>query len=380
MMIKQKIFTTLIAVLTCSTPFLGAQEWPLYDFAPQAPIGTVGSTRGWCPRPYLNDVILDNDINISIGYRRDICENQIRAFDEESFLITRENMKIHDLALTEFGLRLNYVFDDICGCYWFRNFVIKGSIYYGIAGQGEYHDKIHDDESGDYFYSTGIVNESIIHKGHSIDGSIGLGYLFPFHFECIGNFGFVPIGGWSYNRLDLGMKNAEINGHGSSSSTSSSSSSFFPPDDSSSSSSSRFPEEGLTFNQKWEGPWAGLDVIYQRCDFSLKLSGEYHWAHWKADWILRGHDIIGTRDFSNRRTSSHAHGYVAAADFRWQIQRWWNVDIGFKYTRFSLKNGRLTPREDEIRFIQLGLLDQKDVVKHALWHSFAVTVDLGYNF
>lgn len=282
----------------------------------------------------LNAVNQDSYLDLSTGYRSDRISCLVDVFDPPSVLIASDDIKIKHLSIYQLGGKARFTF---CNS-WF----IRGNAYYGWALDGKYKETV---TSG----KTASVFEAKAHKGNTVDATVGGGYLYSFN-DC---WAIGPAAGWSYDHQKAKMSHGFLG---------------------------ETPEtflDGLTYKNRWSGPWLGVDFLFRRCNFIVHGGYEFHWAHWHAEWLLKGADIPHVA-FSDVRHSKHAHGNLVYLDGRWEFSPCWHIGVGLQWQGWCAKHGRLHPKFTTLK--AMGFPNEVDKVKHAKWHSAAITVDLGYGF
>lgn len=277
----------------------------------------------------------DGFLDLTNGYRHDKVTAKINAYDPPGTLVDIDDLKAKNMDIYQLGLKGKWA---CCDCFM----RIEGE--YGWGSDGKYTETSTIPNVGS------IHSESGIHKVRVKDFSVAGGYLCPL-FEC---FSIGPVAGWSYHSQRFKLKNnAHTDG-------------IADP-----------ILNGLKYSNRWQGPWAGVDLAFYACEFTFNAGYEYHWAHWHADWTLDGPDVSGA--FSDRRKSTHAHGQVVYLDARWNYCSCWNIGLGLKFQEWRAIRGREKPQAGS--FAAVGLSNTEvDKVKHATWCSFAITADIGYTF
>ncbi len=186
-------------------------------------------------------------------------------------------------------------------------------------------------------------------RGYAYDLSAGIGYEFSF---CCDQFVVAPVVGYSYNVQHIRSKDFRLGSgsSGSSSSFSSSSSEIFV-ESSSSSSSSSFSDfsssssfsdsyscsNGVrnTVNARWQGPWLGVDFLYNvDCDWNLYGSFQWHWAsqhtNYKTRIDLDFDSSSSTGDFSSRYRV-HANGPWFTLGTLYRFDECWSAGLEATY-------------------------------------------------
>lgn len=285
-------------------------------------------------RFYAEAELLGFDIKLTNGYRQDSlsAKTEIKESYYEPSLYgssLNDNLKINSISLYEIGLQ---------GKLTVLNFFGRLEGTYGWAGSGHYHEHIP-------LFSNSLSSlKSRVDSGNTKSWSLGTGY----HFNVIPLCDWVKIGpmiGWSHAEQHFKMK----------------------------SHSREFSHLG--YQNYWQGPWAGIDLELQLCEFSLHTSYEYHWVNWDAKRHFNGEGSI-SGELSNRLKSNHAYGQVLNVDGRWNFNLCWFAGIGIKVQEWHAIKGHLKTLKDKFG---LNPSHHPDKFKDAHWKSFAITADLGFN-
>lgn len=285
------------------------------------------------PLGYLHAVL---GIDPTNGYRYDKISSFVDVFDPEDTLIATDDLVVDKIRFYQLGIKEKW---NIC------NVVLYVDGDYGWVDKGKYHDTITIVNTGQSQKS-----EAHVHKGKAKDLTVGLGYSLSF-LKC---FSISGMAGWSYHMLEVKIKDATFNG---------------------------LPDpilDGLTYNNRWQGPWLGADVGFDLWVLQCHAGYEYHWGDWRATWRLDGPDVINEA-FSDRRRASNAQGQVFYVDGSVNLGCDWSFGIGVKYQKWKATDGHLKPLHGS--FADVGLpATEVDKMKHASWTSYAITCDLGYFF
>jgi hypothetical protein len=216
-------------------------------------------------------------------------------------------------------------------------------------------------------------------RGQVYDASAGLGYFVR---GCLGptQFRFAPLAGYSIHeqhfRFFKGFQTIDIDNP------------VFEDH--------HFRGLNSTYNTRWYGPWAGVDMYYHIND-QISLCGifEYHWLHYHAKgyWNLR-EDIIG--DFIH---SGFGQGYFTTLAIDYNFCSGWYMGAQCKFNYASLQNGKdktVIGIPIDSRFGPNSKLDgskksskeSKSVLpfdtegklRNVKWCSFSFAFTAGYNF
>lgn len=274
-------------------------------------------------------------IDATGGYRYDRLTCNINAFDPPGTFISSDDLKATNLNVWEWGLRSRVRLGSIYAKAW-------GT--FGFIGDGDYR------EVGRGASGSSSTSKADAGQGSVEDASFGLGYLFEVtDWLCL-----APVGGWSYNYQRIKINNAETDG----------------VDD---------PViDGVSYKDRWQGPWVGFEAATNLWCFTLNLGYEYHWAHWHGTWKLNSSDVPGGA-FSDRRKSNDASGNVVYLNTFWNAWDCLDAGVLLKYQYWQAKGGRLTPLHGTFADLGFGA-DEVDKISKATWQSFEIQLSLGYTF
>lgn len=292
----------------------------------------------------------DAEFDLALGYRRDSIETDVHTFNDTEGSFGTDKLEIKGLDLFILGLKARAGY-----CNWFA----RGYAYWGWGNDGKYTEHGSNDDS--FIIGSEFRNRIGISKYRTQDYSLGVGYLFDLCW-CGGFEGLYigPVVGWSYHRQQARLgKNHDFSG----------------------SESVGFSSilNDLQYTTKWNGPWLGIDFVYEYCEFIFDFGYEYHWAQWKANWSLDD-DSSGSDTgfvFSDRRHGKNGHGNVVYADIKWALCDCWIVGLGFRYQDFEVKHGKLHNSGDSYYSSYESFSDR---VKKASWRAASIELDLGYSF
>lgn len=308
----------------------------------------------------------DSEFDIALGYRRDSIQTDVHSAGNTSGSFSSDKLDIKGLDLFILGLKARGGY-----CNWFA----RGYAYWGWGNDGEYREH----NAFDNNFSSGASNSRNridINRYRTQDYSIGVGYLFDLCW-CGGFDGLYigPVVGWAYDRQQARLgKNHNFNTGSNSASGSVSNST-----------ANNFLDD-LQYTTKWNGPWLGIDFVYEYCEFIFDFGYEFHWAQWKANWSLSD-DSSGSGSFNNnnfafsdRRHGKNGHGNVVYADIKWALCDCWIVGLGFKYQDFEVKHGKVHNRGTSDDFSSSSSISFNDRVRKASWRAASIELDLGYSF
>jgi len=197
-----------------------------------------------------------------------------------------------------------------------ERFFFRGDIGYGWIYDGENQDSDYLGNDRTYEFSRSNNDAG---DGHMVDASLGLGYRFTVGADAIQ---LIPLVGYSYHEQNLkasdGFQTIPLYGS--------------------------FPGLAATYETRWSGPWAGIDVkiATRQSDafFSkgvLLTSLEFHYADYyaDADWNLRP-------DYAHPKSFEHkADGYGVVLNIGCQLYfgRRTALLIRYEYARWETAIG-----------------------------------------
>lgn len=297
------------------------------------------------------------DFDLQIGYRQDRIQTFINVFDPPGNLIASDYINAHDISSYQIAIKDRW---------WWCDFYIKAEGDYAWTRCGKY-----DETFTDFVAGSESRTKSDIHHSRFRDFSAGAGYLFPL-WQCVDRplnswdycgtslshpihgFAIGPVAGWSYHFQRFFLENPITDG---------------------------LPDEvvdNLRYVNQWEGPWIGVEAVFNLWRFYINAGYEYHWAKWNASWTLDGPDVLG-QAFSDRRESCHGQGQLGYIDVKYTFCTYWEAGVGFRIQNWEAKNGRVNPRNGT--FEEIGLSDTEIArVKFAKWYSYAISFDIGAYF
>lgn len=310
-----------------------------------------------------------NSLSISGGWRYDRLRTRSgsRASDADIAATPHQTLRLKNLNIWQIGGQLHWSVPNFCECEytWLNRFYVRGYAYRGWVTSG----KLHHRTDGVLGFSD--HNGSKIHKGRTVDGTIGVGFLYPF---CSG-IAIGPVGGWSYEQLHVSTKH---HNH-----SSSSSSSFGPI--SSSSSESFFLDEHRSFTSTFRGPWVGFDVAYEYTDccrdLNLRFEAgyEFHWARWHGSNKFRNFDSLTEGSRHHRQRSRDAWGNYGYVNAWWVLCENWELGLGVKYQSWEARrHHRRSSSSSSSDFEDSSNGPRR--IRRVCWDSVQVNLDLGYSF
>lgn len=270
---------------------------------------------------------LDGDVRLDIGYRWDKINNRVAVFGANDARVSSQTINHVNTLLLGGTAHL------ALGC-WF----VKGCYHYGWINTGNY------DEGG----FKGKI------RGHTADGSVGLGYFFQVH-RCIWA---APLAGWSYDNLHMTSKRNHVGIDGVVASVG-----------------------DIICRNRFQGPWIGTDVVFQPTqNYQIVLGHELHYAHWRGTrWLKNGElgSAFGiTTGFSNTRKQQHMWGQVFKIDVTYMVNQQFDCGFVMKYQTWSnAGNGKykrtIVPVDPAFTAKRVTDVD---------WESFTLTVHASYMF
>lgn len=332
-----------------------------------------------------------SDISLRTGYRSDEIKHKSRATDVGNTRVGGE-VKFKDLNIWEFGLRGQYAITGFsCGCEndWMDRFFVKGCATWGWGSDGKTEFGTFDEGfsgsssgsgSGSGAGSSNFFSHIRNKDTKTYDYSIGLGWVYEV--DC--NWAIAPSVGYAWDRLTTKSKHRFDNSSSSGDvidivdlGSSSSSSSF--------SSSSGNDRALFNYSSKWYGPWLGVELLYEDCDWRANLGYEFHWASHRTK-ITTDTDLFS--DVGTRKSSSR-YGNLVYLEGWYDLCEGWEIGLAFKYLNFQSGKGkshRHSSGSDSLLVVEAPPVSSSSSSGprrhegHTTWSSWAVTLDLGYKF
>ncbi len=276
----------------------------------------------------------DASLGVDAGFRYDDLSADISIYNSSGTVILMDQLAIGNVHILELGLDGRVALE--------RNWFLQGKADLGTVVNGTYFETVVDFSS--------VHTKAQVKDGYSKDFSVSLGYFFDFTNKLrIG-----PLGGWSYNFLHLEINKARERG---------------------------MPNpllDGLSYNNRWRGPWTGFVGEYSMGHMLLTAGYEYHWAGWKAEWILNGPDQAGG-PFSEERTCKNAFGQVVFGKIFFSLNNGWDFNASINYQRWKAKNGEAKPLGGSFAGAGLPTAVSGKVTK-ATWKPLQIRVGCNYRF
>ncbi|MBI5492232.1 MAG: TonB-dependent receptor [Deltaproteobacteria bacterium] len=223
---------------------------------------------------------------------------------------------------------------------------IRGSLAYGLIYNGVNQDSDYNGDNRTLEFSR---SNNRADDGSVWDISGGVGYVFRLTPSSRAALDVIPLAGFSYHRQNLtitdGFQTIPATG----------------------------PFGGLnsTYEARWTGPWAGVDLIYRFDRLTLSGTFEYHVASYlaEADWNLR-------TDFAHPKSFEHTAngtGVVVSLGGDYAISKEWAVGGSFDYQDWRAEDGT-----DRTFFSDGSIAETK--LNEVNWTSEALMVDVRYSF
>lgn len=282
-----------------------------------------------------------SDFTISGGVRQDKIHTHVTANPATPVAVGQANdvstddLNYRNLRIWEVGLQGRLAMPEDCDCenWWLNNFFLKGYAYWGWVTDGDFDETITISPIG--FPTTTFFDKGDADDGHTYDYSVGLGWLYPVSCE----FGIGPVAGYAWDRQIIRTNHNRVH-----------------------------------LTNKWTSPWLGFEMAYELCDCDMYFDAgyEYHWTRWHSQFINHNRSLNDTR-----RSNRHGSGHVAFFDAAWNYCECIDIIFGFRYTYFRTKG------HESGRFPDGSLGGTAPVsgsVNSNNWRSYAVTIDLAYQF
>lgn len=227
-----------------------------------------------------------------------------------------------------------------------NNYYLRGYADYGVITDGTNQDSDYrgNDRTLEYSRSNNSADE-----GSVWDISIGMGLQNRVKLRGKGVLFVNPVVGLSYHKQNLVITNGFQT---------------IPP-------TGPFGGLNSTYEARWRGPWAGVDLSYNYDKLTLYGTLEYHLAFFRAeaDWNLR-------TDFAHPKSFEHwANGSGVVASFGGDLamDKNWSVSVNLDIQDWSAEDGT-----DRTYFSDGTSSDTP--LNEVNWESRAVMVGLNYKF
>ncbi|CUI16681.1 hypothetical protein PNK_1064 [Candidatus Protochlamydia naegleriophila] len=281
-----------------------------------------------CSSYVLHSELLGFDLKLTNGYRNDSLSTSVESNDSYS-LLAKDDLKLDSISLYQLGFK---------GRLSLLDFLVRVDANYGWAVHGKcIESQLFDSSSPSHLRAN-------IRKGWIKEATFGIGYQFNLIPFCQ-FFTITPMGGWSYH--EQFFKSSHLHGY--------------------------VDANNLTYTNRWEGPWCGIDLECRLHEFVFNAGYEYHLVDWHGKRKLSDLQSIRKHFFSDRHHSDHAHGQVFYIDSKWNFNLCWYVGLGLKLQEWKAIKGHWKPISG------FSAYSNEERIKQTKWRSFAITIDLGVN-
>lgn len=240
------------------------------------------------------------EYELTSGYRFDSVSSRSKLYNSlpgSLSLSSHENsLKVKEISIFEIGARFRWELYDCL--------LVKGSLACGITNNGKYQQRGIDELN-----NQGHLDMSV-KTGNSRDASIGFGYVF----EPACGLTVAPLVGLGYDMLRISTRNHHR---------------F---------SSDSIDLDRLSYTNKWNGPWIGLDAHYDYYCFQFDAGYEYHWASWHGNWKVPK-NCVRQLSFGDIRQSNNAYGNVGFLRCGWNFSSCFYVGLEAKCQYWKAKSG-----------------------------------------
>ena len=246
---------------------------------------------------------------LNIGYRKDDLDWNIAGdvTGNNPNILSELTWSDIEIIQLEFGLAR----------FFSNGVVLKGDIAYGFIFDG-------NNQDSDYFGDNRTLEFSRSNNstddGNTTDFSIALGYFLPL---LTNNFstsplviGATPLVGLSFHAQNLtitdGFQTIPLLGP--------------------------FPGLNSSYDAKWYGPWAGIELNFRiHLVHEILFGGEYHWADYygEANWNLRI-DLAHPKSFEHEADGS---GTVLWVGYNYFFNPKWSLSASYKYQKWETDPG-----------------------------------------
>lgn len=290
---------------------------------------------------------LSNEIDFLTGWRTDKVHTTNRRYDVKGGdIIQKQRDHAREMNSWQFGFRGVFVIPrwwENCYCDGYvdpNNLYLRGSAMWGWGTGGPYTQYLSGSEVGRRCAKARNVNTQ--------DYDVALGWFLPL--TC--NFGAAPVVGYNYDQVAYKVRH-------------------FPRD--------YRDANGTRITSQYSGPYVGVDVAFNWCDWLLAAGYEYHWVTcWRSRYQVPG-DFLDTINYVTDYKRAHAGwGDVAHVDL---IYSWcnWDMGVNFKYRYFTAKHGRnKVPAFTEVAGNSLEAPNYSKTAGN--WWNYEVNLVLGTRF
>ncbi|UCD31543.1 MAG: autotransporter domain-containing protein [Desulfobacterales bacterium] len=280
--------------------------------------------------------VIQSNVLVSVGYRMDDLDWNIAGDTAGENPNILSELTWSDLEIYQAKLRNVTIIRKII---YFR-----GALAYGwiTGGENQDSDFIGDNRTQEFSRSNNNSDD-----GNIFDASLGIGHPFTFG---NGKFRVTPLLGYSYHEQNLTISDGNQT---------------IPP-------LGPFPNLDSTYETEWDGPWLGLDLVFQfNKKYTLFAEIEYHWADFYAvaDWNLRS-DLAHPKSFEH---VADGNGIVVSTGWTCLFHRHWALNIAFDYQTWSTDHGI-------DRVFTAGGAVAETRLNEVNWESFTAMIGLAYHF
>ncbi len=237
-----------------------------------------------------------------------------------------------------------------------RVFYMRGSAAFGWVLSGDVQDSDYsgDNRTLEWSRSSNSADDSTL-----LDATLAIGY--PFNLAS-DRFKLIPVLGYSYSEQNLAMKD----GFQTVSNPAAAPAGVTPLP--------LGPFAGLdsSYDSKWYGPWAGVDLSFKASDKFLLFAGfEYHWADFKAEanWNLRS-DLAHPKSFEHEADGT---GILITAGGDYIFAEPWSLGLEINYQDWSTDAG-IDQQFNSDGTMAVTRLNEVN------WKSFAIMLRVTYRF
>lgn len=297
-------------------------------------------------------------VDLEAGYRRDNISWKLRFPSNDPLVSSSHRFK--DLDIFQIGINGRATL----GC----NFYARGNAYWGWILDGDYKRSVATYFSDDYYsgfnfgfsdHKRTVIDDKYV---YGINAAIG----YPFYF-CDCTTIVAPVVGYAFDEQSIQFEQEGFNFNDS----------YYG------SGSDHCCRQ--TFNNRWYGPFVGIDFNYRPCNdcWNVYADIEYHWGSFRG----RRSDGDGF-DFFDRgnRTSHDATGWVFAAGAEYDMCNCWTLGFSVKFQDWSASRHHRICNDDysDNHFFgsnsgEGSYCSERQRTNHK-WHSYAINLTLGRDF
>lgn len=290
------------------------------------------------------------NVDFYAGYRNDTVEWKHDFPSSDPVIASRQ--KFQDLDIFQLGLQGRAT----VGC----NIYLRADAYLGWILDGKFKESAdvygsfeNDNLYGSAGFGASLTGRNVIDDQYVYGANAAIGYTF---FLCDCTLALAPVIGYSIDVQDIHYDGSGLETSGCGGCCT------------------------HKFNNRWYGPFVGLDFIYNPyCEvWNIWAELEYHWGEFKGRRGFR--DDFYLFDRGDRRTHN-VDGWVFAIGGDYQLCSDWTVGLFFKFQDWhSRKHSRFNFDSSYGEYDFISSAYGNHAKKRHTWKSYAFNLTAGYHF